>query len=57
LLYKIKYNKKKKKKKKEKKKREKRKQNAPKVRYNVAFLKKLFAPPEMVCKELQQIFL
>jgi hypothetical protein len=40
-----------------KKKREKRKQNAPKVRDNVAFLKKLFAPPEMVCKELQQIFL
>jgi len=29
----------------------KKKRNAPKVRYNVIFLKKLFAPTRKVCKE------
>jgi len=33
------------------------KQNVPKARYNVVFLKKLFAPTKNVCKGLQQIFL
>jgi len=39
------------------KQKKKEKRNALKARYNVAFLKKLFAPIRKVCKGLQQIFL